>query len=257
MKARMIVLLFLLAVVGCEGPAVFTSPLSEPGQVPYDKRLIGTWYWWDPEEEMSALPMYFSIRPRDEHQLIGLSIVTDSSEKQLKSSVYALTLHPSTVSEDIYYNVSWSYRQTLSYQKDGILKLEQSKSLDMDQPDLPLVYLTAKIELVDENWAIVHFLGNKSPKNLMGWEALKRMTKMGEETVFDVSTGELRSFIGAAKPTQVFSSTGPFVYRRVAPLAVKKAQPAVKERLAEWKEIMRQWQGREASPLTRETRALW
>ena len=42
LRASLLVAALFLAA--CDGPALFETPISEPGQVWYDDRLIGSWY---------------------------------------------------------------------------------------------------------------------------------------------------------------------------------------------------------------------
>ena len=99
-RAALVFLLVGLTLLACSGPPESRVALSEPGETPYDERLVGIWYAIDGQETI-----YLHISPRKETaylDVVGIFAVFRESDpvRWIRA-----TAHASKIDGRTYYNV--------------------------------------------------------------------------------------------------------------------------------------------------------
>ena len=94
-------LAFLISA--CDEPLHSLHPLSEPGQAPYDERLLGMWYERNPD-----VPLSLYIWPAEAPQtlgIIGIAVEEDTGEFGMSWLWIRATAHATQIDGSVYYNV--------------------------------------------------------------------------------------------------------------------------------------------------------
>ena len=100
-RAALIFLLVGLTLLACSGPPESRVALSEPGETPYDERLVGIWYAIDKKTDT----IYLHISPRKETAYLDVvGIFAGFGESDPVRWIRA-TAHASKIDGRIYYNV--------------------------------------------------------------------------------------------------------------------------------------------------------
>jgi hypothetical protein len=104
---RVSVLIWLASVLAsCAGPPEFTATLSDPGEVTYDRRLIGTWYAERLGEE-NVNDILLLEPGREDHEIVGTYIIVSLGENPAEQNVlwHRAVAYPSQFEGKIYFNI--------------------------------------------------------------------------------------------------------------------------------------------------------
>ena len=106
---RVVIVLIAVAasLTACDPPAEFSAPISEPGGVEYDKRLIGSWYALAEGNEDYTV-IHLNIGVSREGLLNVVAITPDNRpDRDADEMIFwlAATAWPSEIDGKIYYNI--------------------------------------------------------------------------------------------------------------------------------------------------------
>ncbi len=189
----------VLFLSACEGPAFFSSSLSEPGEVSIDESIVGVWYVRSSSDEILLL----NIARIGENRL-GVVVSTmgadAKSEKgfRTENSSFYLIAHPSELNGEHYYNVA-------------ILDAASLKEfMDPEKSEKFAGFMIHKATIIDDEWLVVYTVMEDSPEELVGWsEANSR--RMRNAAKYNVSRDDLRGLLSTAEPEDLFK---PFLFFR-------------------------------------------
>ena len=207
------ILLAALATIfaACEGPAYFTSPLSQPGQSAIDESVLGLWYLSVGKKSTAILNV---ARIGDDRLGIVLSMMATESqttEKFEKSNcTWYMTAHPTELAGQRYYNVS-----TVS-----AANLKEPVSPETLESVAGYMIHTARI--VDDDWLVISTIKEHTPAKLAGWSEADGH-RVGKSDRYVASQEELTALIATVDGEELFKA---IAYFRRLPPVTKESVPA-------------------------------
>jgi len=216
-------LISTLAVSGCEWPAIFPGPISEPGATEIDKRFVGSWYALLGEEgpspeglifylniglsEDSLLNAVFFIKPA---QPVFLESDKRSSEIEEDWMWLTATAWPSIIDGAVYYNV-----RLRDYGPDDFISKCPATSSDC--------YFVARVSFPDKDRLVLHTIGGPTVRTLIkkGKVPGEELGKIVMEYYLDISGTEIVSLLRDYPGDELFQNPGnpeiPVVFHRLKP----------------------------------------
>ena len=109
LRVAILLIAVAVALTACNPPAEFSAPISEPGGVEYDKRLIGSWYALAEGNEDYTV-IHLNIGVSREGLLNVVAITTENKpdgSRDADKTIHwgAATAWPSEIDGKLYYNI--------------------------------------------------------------------------------------------------------------------------------------------------------
>jgi len=212
MKSIQMLLAGLVTMIGaCQGPAFFSSPLSQPGQSAIDESVLGVWY--APEEK--KLPAILNVaRIGDDRLGITLSVMASESKTtkgfEKSNFTWYMIAHPTELDGQRSYNVS-----TVS-----VMGLKES--IPSEKLDSVAGYMIHTARIVDDDWLVIFTIKENTPARLAGWSEADGH-RVGKSKRYMVSQEELTALIATADGEELFK---PLVFFRRLPPVTKESVPS-------------------------------
>lgn len=213
---RLLLLPALIAaavLAACTVPADISSPISAPGEVAYDERLIGTWnFAGEDAKDKSAKAILITIRPGGDGFLnaaFAMMSVTPGPEGKAAFYWVNRSAYASVIEGVTYFN-------TRSLDAGFISRSAPGKPLDI--PGVGPVFhhpqrgfWIVRPEISDDGLLTLYVLSDKVP---LKQKLSARELDCGEKCsiqVYDLSSRELIALIRSTDPEELFSlDFGPF-----------------------------------------------
>ena len=188
-----------LSLAACDGPAFFQAPISEPGQVRHDQRLIGSWHSFG-DDGVALL----EISPPEDAGWDRLRAVLSFINTDPGAGWYFAEAYASEIDGALYYNTRLTAAaETKISPQSGQLATRVAGEFE------GFVIIQAEIDADDR--LSLRVISVKQPK-AMGLKS--RQTTCGEdcdETLYELSSGELAELIRTTPRDELFDLyLGPF-----------------------------------------------
>lgn len=200
-------LLFLSGWVlsACDMPPEVSVPISEPGQVEFDSKLLGQWYASDANGDSITI---VSAIESSNGMIIGDFFILEDSGVENKVARIRAQVHASEIDGELYYNIQ---RIGDNFAEDGSTRGESSS------------YIITKLEVGDDGVLSIKTLGGNYLEELIESDQVKGHTEednlYGDYLVLDVTREELIDLIQSHPTESLFNYIGsediPNVFRRL------------------------------------------
>lgn len=215
MKFFRILLLGLTALVSaCDGPAFFSSSLSDAGDFPTDESVLGDWYAKDSNNSTFLL----HVLPLKDGRLGVLFTYADtgrtSVEKFRKKAVsYHMIAHPSEVNGDRYYNI------------EIISAANLEKFATPEELEEFSGFMIYKAKVIDDDWLVTYMIAEDTPQRLAGWSESNSRRLPEKSPRYDVSRDELRKLVSSAETDKLLKPF--FIFRRLREMPKESYPPEI------------------------------
>ena len=192
-----------LSLAACDGPAFFQAPISEPGQVRHDERLIGSWYSFGGDGDDDGVMLVRISAPEGEDQ-DRLDAVLTLTTVEPATGWYIVEAFASEIDGTVYYNTRLTGAATIGVSDDsGQLETKAVGAFE------GFMIIQAEVD-ADEQLSL-RIISEKQPKAL---QLKSHETTCGEdcdERLYELSSGELVELIRTTPRDELFDIyLGPF-----------------------------------------------
>ncbi len=245
MSCVLLSLLTTFALVGCTGVPQTKVSLSEPGETPYDERLIGFWqmnYRFEhsgrdedgdgDEIKHSIGARHLQVSPREDGLLSVLGVRAKALADEPISWIQA-DAHASEIDGVIYYNLKL---RSVDRQFYSVSEYERLPGIRYVQ-DLEQLYIILRVNLSDEGKLFIHFMNPYVLARLIEQDQISgRRSSCGQTCSFSVlyaSRDELVVLIRELGSEQLFMPIGFGPFHRVK---ADTKRSTIEEFYQNWKE---------------------
>jgi hypothetical protein len=217
--------MFILAIVvaptlsACSYPAEFRFPLSAPGTVAYDDRLIGTWLWVNADGE-GAGAATLTVRPVTEGilDIVGSATWIDAgggsphySHDELDMYMFHWLAHASDVDGTTYYNAR--VLDSISVRSEaGALPETRSDQHFVDHPERG--YWIVYPEIIDDDYLELYLIYDDTEFKKLGLQTTNiDCGDACEFSIIDISSEDILDLIKLERPKPLFE--GGYLLTRV------------------------------------------
>lgn len=189
-----------LLLAACDGPAFFQAPISEPGQVRYDERLIGSWHSFDEKGRVLLL----LIPPPEEEGKAHLRPVLTFTNTDLATAWFVTEAYASEIDGSVYYNTRFTSSAGTKILGDSF----QTETIAYGEYE-GFMIIQAEVDAADR--LSLRIISELKPRTL---KLKSREMSCGEdcdETLYELSSAELAELIRTTPRDELFELyIGPF-----------------------------------------------